>query len=99
MSCRRAPRRTAGRHGMGIASITGPRCRPGSPDGSTAEAPDVSGDRIVWAVAACGGSVLAPEPPAIALLPHLAAPDPPVRPSSQSLPPPPGGGGPIAGRL
>jgi len=56
----------------------------------------VSGYRILWAVAACGGIVLAAEPPLIALLRRLAVIDVPSGRSSHSVPTPRGGGAPIA---
>ena len=56
----------------------------------------MSGDRIVWAVAVCGGTVLAGEPLTIALLRRLAVLDVPVGRSSHSVPTPRGGGAPIA---
>jgi UDP-N-acetylmuramyl pentapeptide phosphotransferase/UDP-N-acetylglucosamine-1-phosphate transferase len=56
----------------------------------------VSGDRIVWAVAVCGGTVLAAEPLTIALLRRLAMLDVPGGRSSHSVPTPRGGGAPIA---
>jgi UDP-N-acetylmuramyl pentapeptide phosphotransferase/UDP-N-acetylglucosamine-1-phosphate transferase len=56
----------------------------------------VSGDRIVWAVAVCGGTVLAAEPLTIALLRRLAVLDMPGGRSSHSVPTPRGGGVPIA---
>ena len=55
----------------------------------------MSGDKIVWAVAVCGGIVLATEPLTIALLRRLAVFDVPGRRSSHSVPTPRGGGLPI----
>ena len=54
------------------------------------------GDRIQWAVAACGATVLAAEPLTIALLRRLAVLDVPGARSSHSVPTPRGGGAPIA---
>jgi UDP-GlcNAc:undecaprenyl-phosphate/decaprenyl-phosphate GlcNAc-1-phosphate transferase len=59
----------------------------------------VSGDRIEWAVAACGATVLAAEPLTIALLRRLAVLDVPGARSSHSVPTPRGGGAPIAAGL
>jgi UDP-GlcNAc:undecaprenyl-phosphate GlcNAc-1-phosphate transferase len=56
----------------------------------------VPGDRIVWAAAVCGGTVLAAEPLTIALLRRLAVLDVPGGRSSHSVPTPRGGGVPIA---
>jgi UDP-GlcNAc:undecaprenyl-phosphate/decaprenyl-phosphate GlcNAc-1-phosphate transferase len=56
----------------------------------------VADDRIVWAVAVCGGTVLAAEPLTIALLRRLAVLDVPGGRSSHSVPTPRGGGVPIA---
>jgi UDP-GlcNAc:undecaprenyl-phosphate GlcNAc-1-phosphate transferase len=56
----------------------------------------VPGDRIGWAVAACGATVLAAEPLTIALLRRLAVLDVPGTRSSHSVPTPRGGGAPIA---
>jgi len=56
----------------------------------------VAGDRIAWAVAACGATVLAAEPLTIALLNRLAVIDVPGARSSHSVPTPRGGGAPIA---
>ena len=50
----------------------------------------------MWAVAACGGTVLAAEPLTIALLRRLAVLDMPGGRSSHSVPTPRGGGAPIA---
>jgi UDP-GlcNAc:undecaprenyl-phosphate/decaprenyl-phosphate GlcNAc-1-phosphate transferase len=55
----------------------------------------VSGDRILLAVAVCGGTVLAAEPLTIALLRRLAVLDVPGSRSSHSVPTPRGGGAPI----
>ena len=57
------------------------------------------GDRIEWAVAACGATVLAAEPLTIALLRRLAVLDVPGARSSHSVPTPRGGGVPIAAGL
>ena len=54
------------------------------------------GDRIEWAVVACGATVLAAEPLTIALLRKLAVLDVPGARSSHSAPTPRGGGAPIA---
>jgi UDP-GlcNAc:undecaprenyl-phosphate/decaprenyl-phosphate GlcNAc-1-phosphate transferase len=59
----------------------------------------VPGDRIEWAVAACGATVLAAEPLTIALLRRLAVLDVPGARSSHSVPTPRGGGAPIAAGL
>jgi UDP-N-acetylmuramyl pentapeptide phosphotransferase/UDP-N-acetylglucosamine-1-phosphate transferase len=59
----------------------------------------VAGDRIEWAVAACGATVLAAEPLTIALLNRLAVLDVPGARSSHSVPTPRGGGAPIAAGL
>jgi UDP-GlcNAc:undecaprenyl-phosphate/decaprenyl-phosphate GlcNAc-1-phosphate transferase len=59
----------------------------------------VPGDRIEWAVAACGATVLAAEPLTIALLRRLAVLDVPGARSSHSVPTPRGGGVPIAAGL
>jgi UDP-GlcNAc:undecaprenyl-phosphate GlcNAc-1-phosphate transferase len=56
----------------------------------------VLGDRVVWAVSACGGIVLVTEPLTIALLRRLAVIDVPDGRSSHSVPTPRGGGAPIA---
>lgn len=56
----------------------------------------MSGDRVVWAVSACGGIVLVTEPLTIALLRRLAVIDMPGGRSSHSVPTPRGGGAPIA---
>lgn len=56
----------------------------------------MAGDRIGWAVAACGATVLAAEPLTIALLRRLAVLDMPGARSSHSVPTPRGGGVPIA---
>jgi UDP-N-acetylmuramyl pentapeptide phosphotransferase/UDP-N-acetylglucosamine-1-phosphate transferase len=56
----------------------------------------VPGDRIEWAVAACGATVLAAEPLTILLLRRLAVLDVPGARSSHSVPTPRGGGAPIA---
>ena len=74
----------------------GPRCHPGSRDGASTETPSVPGDRIEWAVAACGATVLAAEPLTILLLRRLAVLDVPGTRSSHSVPTPRGGGVPIA---
>jgi UDP-GlcNAc:undecaprenyl-phosphate GlcNAc-1-phosphate transferase len=58
--------------------------------------PNVTGDRVVWAVVACGAIVLVAEPPTIALLRRLAVIDVPGGRSSHSVPTPRGGGAPIA---
>ena len=58
--------------------------------------PNVTGDRVVWAVLACGVIVLVAEPPTIALLRRLAVLDLPEGRSSHSVPTPRGGGAPIA---
>jgi UDP-GlcNAc:undecaprenyl-phosphate/decaprenyl-phosphate GlcNAc-1-phosphate transferase len=58
--------------------------------------PNVTGDRVVWAVLACGVIVLVAEPPTIALLRRLAVLDVPAERSSHSVPTPRGGGAPIA---
>ena len=57
------------------------------------------GDRIGWAVAACGATVLAAEPLTIMLLRRLAVLDVPGARSSHSVPTPRGGGAPIAAGL
>lgn len=54
------------------------------------------GDKLEWAVAACGATVLAAEPLTIALLRRLAVLDVPGARSSHSAPTPRGGGAPIA---
>jgi UDP-GlcNAc:undecaprenyl-phosphate GlcNAc-1-phosphate transferase len=59
----------------------------------------VPGDRIEWAVAACGATVLAAEPLTIALLRRLAVLDVPGARSSHTVPTPRGGGAPIAAGL
>jgi UDP-GlcNAc:undecaprenyl-phosphate GlcNAc-1-phosphate transferase len=59
----------------------------------------VAGDRIEWAVAACGATVLAAEPLTIALLRRLAVLDVPGARSSHSVPTPRGGGAPIVAGL
>jgi UDP-GlcNAc:undecaprenyl-phosphate GlcNAc-1-phosphate transferase len=74
-------------------------CHPGSRDNASTEAPDVLGDRIGWAVAACGATVLAAEPLTILLLRRLAVLDVPGARSSHSVPTPRGGGAPIAAGL
>jgi UDP-N-acetylmuramyl pentapeptide phosphotransferase/UDP-N-acetylglucosamine-1-phosphate transferase len=56
----------------------------------------VADDRIIWAVAVCGGTVLAAEPLTVALLRRLAVLDVPGGRSSHSVPTPRGGGVPIA---
>ena len=56
----------------------------------------MTGDRMVWAVVACGAIVLAAEPLTIALLRRLAVLDVPGARSSHSVPTPRGGGAPIA---
>jgi UDP-GlcNAc:undecaprenyl-phosphate/decaprenyl-phosphate GlcNAc-1-phosphate transferase len=58
--------------------------------------PNVAGDRMVWAVSACGALVLVAEPLTIALLRRLAVLDVPGGRSSHSVPTPRGGGAPIA---
>jgi UDP-GlcNAc:undecaprenyl-phosphate GlcNAc-1-phosphate transferase len=58
--------------------------------------PNVTGDRVVWAVAACGAIVVVAEPPTVALLRRLAVLDVPGGRSSHSVPTPRGGGAPIA---
>src|SRR5450756_600154 len=58
--------------------------------------PNVTGDRVVWAVLACGAIVLVAEPPTIALLRRLSVIDVPGGRSSHSVPTPRGGGAPIA---
>lgn len=58
--------------------------------------PDVSGDRVVWAVLACGAIVITAEPVTITLLRRLAVLDVPGGRSSHSVPTPRGGGAPIA---
>jgi UDP-GlcNAc:undecaprenyl-phosphate/decaprenyl-phosphate GlcNAc-1-phosphate transferase len=59
----------------------------------------VPGDRIEWAVVACGATVLAAEPLTIALLRRLAVLDVPGARSSHSVPTPRGGGAPIVAGL
>jgi len=54
------------------------------------------GDRVVWAVLACGAIVAVAEPPTIALLRRLTVLDVPGDRSSHSVPTPRGGGAPIA---
>lgn len=54
------------------------------------------GDRVVWAVLACGAIVLVTEPLTIALLRRLSVIDEPSGRSSHSVPTPRGGGAPIA---
>src|ERR1700728_391628 len=61
--------------------------------------PNVTGDRVVWAVVACGAIVLVAEPPTVALLRRLAVLDVPNGRSSHSVPTPRGGGAPIAAGL
>jgi UDP-GlcNAc:undecaprenyl-phosphate/decaprenyl-phosphate GlcNAc-1-phosphate transferase len=61
--------------------------------------PNVTGDRVVWAVVACGAVVLVAEPPTVALLRRLAVLDMPGGRSSHSVPTPRGGGAPIAAGL
>jgi UDP-GlcNAc:undecaprenyl-phosphate GlcNAc-1-phosphate transferase len=56
----------------------------------------MSGDSVMWAVAACGGIVLVTEPLTIALLRRLAVIDVPGGRSAHSVPTPRGGGAPIA---
>jgi UDP-GlcNAc:undecaprenyl-phosphate GlcNAc-1-phosphate transferase len=58
--------------------------------------PNVTGDRVVWAVVACGAIVLIAEPPTVALLRRLAVLDVPGSRSSHAVPTPRGGGAPIA---
>jgi UDP-N-acetylmuramyl pentapeptide phosphotransferase/UDP-N-acetylglucosamine-1-phosphate transferase len=58
--------------------------------------PNVTGDRVVWAVVACGAIVVVAEPPTVALLRRLAVLDVPGGRSSHSVPTPRGGGAPIA---
>jgi UDP-GlcNAc:undecaprenyl-phosphate GlcNAc-1-phosphate transferase len=58
--------------------------------------PNVTGDRVVWAVVACGAIVVVAEPPTVALLRRLAVLDLPGGRSSHSVPTPRGGGAPIA---
>jgi UDP-GlcNAc:undecaprenyl-phosphate GlcNAc-1-phosphate transferase len=58
--------------------------------------PNVTGDRVVWAVLACGVIVVVAEPPMIALLRRHAVLDVPGGRSSHSVPTPRGGGAPIA---
>src|ERR1700757_2754899 len=58
--------------------------------------PSVTGDRMVWAISACGVIVLVAEPLMIALLRRLAVVDVPGARSSHSVPTPRGGGAPIA---
>jgi UDP-N-acetylmuramyl pentapeptide phosphotransferase/UDP-N-acetylglucosamine-1-phosphate transferase len=58
--------------------------------------PNVSEDRVLWAVLASGAIVLAAEPLTIALLRRLAVLDMPGGRSSHSVPTPRGGGAPIA---
>jgi UDP-GlcNAc:undecaprenyl-phosphate GlcNAc-1-phosphate transferase len=62
----------------------------------TANMPNVTGDRVVWAVLACGVIVVVAEPPMIALLRRHAVLDVPGGRSSHSVPTPRGGGAPIA---
>jgi len=69
------------------------RCRPGPGDTG---ASNVTGDRVVWAVVACGSIVLVAEPPTVALLRRLAVLDVPGGRSSHAVPTPRGGGAPIA---
>jgi UDP-GlcNAc:undecaprenyl-phosphate/decaprenyl-phosphate GlcNAc-1-phosphate transferase len=59
----------------------------------------MSGDRVAWAVAICGGIVLVTEPLTIALLRRMAVLDVPGGRSSHSVPTPRGGGAPIAAGL
>jgi UDP-GlcNAc:undecaprenyl-phosphate/decaprenyl-phosphate GlcNAc-1-phosphate transferase len=56
----------------------------------------MTGDRVVWAVVACGAIVVVAEPPTVALLRRLAVLDVPGGRSSHSVPTPRGGGAPIA---
>jgi UDP-GlcNAc:undecaprenyl-phosphate/decaprenyl-phosphate GlcNAc-1-phosphate transferase len=56
----------------------------------------MSGDRVGWAVSACGVIVLVTEPLTIALLHRLAVLDHPNGRSSHSAPTPRGGGAPVA---
>jgi UDP-N-acetylmuramyl pentapeptide phosphotransferase/UDP-N-acetylglucosamine-1-phosphate transferase len=56
----------------------------------------MSGDKMMWAVSACGVIVLVAEPLTIALLRRLAVLDMPGGRSSHSVPTPRGGGAPIA---
>jgi UDP-GlcNAc:undecaprenyl-phosphate/decaprenyl-phosphate GlcNAc-1-phosphate transferase len=58
--------------------------------------PNVTGDRVVWAVVTCGAIVLAAEPPTIALLRRGRVLDVPGTRSSHSIATPRGGGAPIA---
>jgi UDP-N-acetylmuramyl pentapeptide phosphotransferase/UDP-N-acetylglucosamine-1-phosphate transferase len=58
--------------------------------------PIVTGDRMVWAVVACGAIVAVTEPLTIALLRRHSVLDLPGRRSSHSVPTPRGGGAPIA---
>jgi UDP-N-acetylmuramyl pentapeptide phosphotransferase/UDP-N-acetylglucosamine-1-phosphate transferase len=58
--------------------------------------PNVTGDRVVWAVVTCGAIVLAAEPPTIALLRRRRVLDVPGTRSSHSIATPRGGGAPIA---
>jgi UDP-GlcNAc:undecaprenyl-phosphate/decaprenyl-phosphate GlcNAc-1-phosphate transferase len=58
--------------------------------------PNVTGDRVVWAVVACGVIVAVAEPPTVALLRRHAVLDLPGGRSSHSVPTPRGGGAPIA---
>ena len=55
----------------------------------------MTGDRVVWAVFACGAIVAVTEPPTIALLRRLTVLDVPGGRSSHSVPTPRGGGAPI----
>jgi UDP-GlcNAc:undecaprenyl-phosphate GlcNAc-1-phosphate transferase len=56
----------------------------------------MTGDRVLWAVLACGAIVVVSEPPTIALLRRHAVIDVPGGRSSHSVPTPRGGGAPIA---
>ena len=84
------------RHGTGGASRTVPRCHPGSPDGVTTEAPDVSGDGSCGRSRRAAGWCSPPSRLTIALLRRLAVLDMPGGRSSHSVPTPRGGGAPIA---
>jgi UDP-GlcNAc:undecaprenyl-phosphate/decaprenyl-phosphate GlcNAc-1-phosphate transferase len=56
----------------------------------------MTGDRVLWAVLACGAIVIVAEAPTIALLRRHAVIDVPGERSSHSVPTPRGGGAPIA---
>jgi UDP-GlcNAc:undecaprenyl-phosphate/decaprenyl-phosphate GlcNAc-1-phosphate transferase len=58
--------------------------------------PNVTGDKVVWAVVACGAIVVVAEPPMVALLRRRAVLDIPGGRSSHVVPTPRGGGAPIA---